>query len=686
MAEEISINNVIESAKKYLPSLDEARIRNAFEFAQRAHSGQMRKDGITPYIMHPLLTAYILTDYRVDEDTLISALLHDVPEDTDYSIKDVERAFGKTVAFLVEGITKLSKVHYRHDMLERQIESLKKLFIHTASDPRIILIKLADRLHNMRTIAAIQNDAKRTRIARETLEIYIPIANLIGIWGIKHQLEDLCFQALSPNEFEMVDNLVQSYAPKKLNLVKKTIKDVKKILEKNGVPFVDIQGRYKTHYSIYRKMLLSDKSFNQIFDIVGVRIILEDTGLCYRALGVLHQQFTPKAGRLKDFIALPKSNGYRSIHTTVFGVEGAVTEFQIRTKDMHFENEYGIAAHYFYREAQDKKRKEIKRHLQKKYDWVQKILDLQRTSSDNRKFMRHLKLDIFSDRIFVFTPKGDVIDLPQGSTVIDFAYHIHSDIGMLAIGASVNGNEVSLTRKLKSNDVVDVITSEESEGPQLEWLNIVQTNLARARIKEFLKEQDRTTLLQEAENLLDAELKSVGFDGVDGITQAQRLALTEHFQKDTWEDLLQDVGKGNLRSHEIIHTLFSEEDLLGEIMDPISLAAYKRSKRAGIREFSPKKVHRINMLIEVEERVGALGEICNEIANLGINIIEAHFSTQHTAALTKIDFLMEIEDFEQYERAVYAIKKIPGVINVAKTHNVKSTASSSADSHKEHVQ
>jgi guanosine-3',5'-bis(diphosphate) 3'-pyrophosphohydrolase len=686
MAEETSINDVIESAKKYLPSLDEARIVRAFEFAQKAHSGQMRKDGMTPYIMHPLETAYILTDYRVDEDTLISALLHDVPEDTDYSIGDVERAFGKTVAFLVEGITKLAKVHYRHDMLERQIESLKKLFIHTASDPRIILMKLADRLHNMRTIQAIQSPEKQTRIARETLEIYIPIANLIGVWNIKHQLEDLCFKTLSPNEFQMVDNLVQSYAPKQSDLIKKTIKEVKRILDQNNIPSLDIQGRYKTHYSIYRKMLLSDKSFNQIFDIVGIRIILEDVGLCYRALGVLHQQFTPKAGRLKDFIALPKSNGYKSIHTTVFGFEGAVTEFQIRTKDMHFESEYGIAAHYFYREAQDSKRKEIKRHLQKKYDWVQKILDLQRASSDNSKFMRHLKLDIFSDRIFVFTPKGDVIDLPQGSTVIDFAYHIHSDVGMLAIGAKINGHEVSLTRKLRSNDVVEVMTSEESEGPQLEWLNIVQTNLARARIKEFLKERDRTTLLQEAENLLDAELKSIGVNGVDAITQIQRLALTEHFGKETWEDLLQDVGEGNLRSHEVINILFSEEDLLGEIMDPVSLAAYKRSKRAGIKEFSPKKVHQIHMLVEAEERVGALGEICSEIANLGINIIEANFSTETGTPLTKLHFLLEIEDFEQYERAVYAIKKIHGVINVTKTHNGKSTEPNSTDSHKKHVQ
>ena len=654
-----------------MPNLDVARIQRAFEFAAKAHSGQMRKDGETPYIMHPLKTAEILTGLRVDEDTLIAGLLHDVPEDTDFSVKDVEKEFGKTVAFLVDGITKLSKVHFRHDMLERQIESLKKLFIHSARDPRIILIKLADRLHNMSTIDCIDRPEKRMRIARETLEIFVPIANLLGIWDLKHKLEDLCFRTLSRDDYQMIDDFVQRSAEKKAAMVRKTIKEIERSLKRQGIEHLEVQGRYKTHYGIFRKMLHSGKSFAEIFDLIGIRIIVNDIGDCYQALGVMHQHFTPKIGRLKDYIALPKSNGYQSIHTTVFGVDGAVTELQVRTMDMHLENEYGIAAHYFYRENQDKKRKQVKKHLQKKYEWVHKILDLQRSVRDNENFMRHLKLDIFSDRIFLFTPRGDVIDLPQGSTAIDFAYHIHSDIGMLAVGVKINGAPASLTTKLHNNDVVDVETSEESPGPQAEWLNIVQTNLARTRIREYLKEKDKTTLINEAEHMLDEKLKSFGFDGLAHLSKLQRVMLMEHFSCETWEKLLTEIGSGNINVRDVIKLLYSEQELLGEEFEPICAQAYERSTRHRIKELIPKKVRNVTLLLRTEDRVGILSDLCSELANVNVNILEVvsnHDPDHHETFLVK--FSLEIEDFEQYEKVLYSMKKVSGVVDVTHVHKV----------------
>lgn len=662
------IQAVLDLTKKYLPHVNEKRLAHAYGFAKNAHEGQVRKDG-SPYITHPVKAAEILTQLHVDEDTLVACLLHDVPEDTAFTLNDIEKQFGEKVKFLVDGITKLSKVHYRNDMEERQIESLKKLFIHSARDPRIILIKLADRLHNMQTIDAIPNPLKRERIARETLEVFVPIANLLGIWEIKNQLEDHCFRVLCPKEYEEIDTMIKASMYKKTDLLKKTTVNVKRLLHSKKIKKFNIEGRQKNIYSIYKKMLRSGKSFHEIYDLLGIRILVNDVGTCYQVLGILHQNFTPKIGRLKDYIAIPKSNGYQSLHTTVFGFKGVITEFQIRTYDMHLENEYGIAAHYFYTEAGQKKQAQMKKRVAKKYQWVKQILDIQRSVQSNKKFMEHLKLDIFEDRIFVFTPKGDVIDLPLGSNAIDFAYQIHSDVGMLAVSAEINGVLVPLGTPLKNGDTVRIVTSEESEGPEVDWLEGVHTSLARTRIREFLKERDRTIVMGQAEELLNQKLQVLGLPGTEGLSNVQKIMALEHFEIDAWEDLLYEMGNGSINVHDIIHALYTEKELFGEGRLPVDVTAYERLPRRKLRSQAPEKVHQVSIIIEAHNRIGLLRDLCNELATIGINIVVVQSLPRFQAKVARIGFVLEILDFPQYEVSMNAIGKVEGVFKITRLQN-----------------
>ncbi|MBT5824237.1 bifunctional (p)ppGpp synthetase/guanosine-3',5'-bis(diphosphate) 3'-pyrophosphohydrolase [Candidatus Peregrinibacteria bacterium] len=640
------ISQLIASAREYLPDLNKERLVSAFDFARKAHSGQLRKDG-AEYIIHPVKAAEILTTFQVDEDSLIACLLHDVPEDTEHTIEEIESLFGENVAFLVNGITKLSKVHYRDMMEARQIESLKKLFIHCAEDPRVILIKLADRMHNMSTIDALPPE-KRNRIARETLEIYVPIANMLGIWELKNSLEDYCFKVLEPKHYAKIDALVLKSEVEQRMLVKRSISATEELLNKAKVGFVRVEGRRKNHYGIYKKMKMSRNSFHDIYDLVGLRIILDDISTCYQILGILHQNFLPKLGRLKDYIALPKSNGYQSLHTTVFGLDGKITEFQIRTGDMHIENEYGIAAHYFYREAQMTKQKNIKKKLSKKYEWVKQILDLQKDVRSNKRFMRNLKLDIFKDRIFVFTPNGDVVDLPQGAVVIDFAYHIHSDVGMLAEFANINGQKKSLFSKLHNGDVIHVKTSESAEGPQIKWLNAVQTNLARTRIREFLREKDKHELLIAGENLFDKELKYYDIQGAKSLTKDQKMMLLEHFEVDDWENFLVAVGHGEIDIPSIVFALFADR--------------YNTNRSRG--EDRLPGDDELALCIHVRDRVGLLGDIGVLVAELDINMLEMHTYPVEHSGEHKIKICIRFGNLEQYIKLLRSLNCMPEVIAV----------------------
>ncbi len=472
----MDIEQLIAQVVKTDPHADSSLLRRAYDFAAAAHGDQKRKGG-EPYIQHPLHTAFILAQVRADLPTIAAGLLHDVPEDTERTLEDVEKEFGPEIARLVEGITKLSKIKYRG--IARYRESLRKMFLAMAEDLRVILIKFADRLHNLRTLDALPEE-KRRRIAQETIEIYVPIAGLLGIWSLKWQMEDICFKHLYPDDYE---KLVYRYEIEKKSELNQYIEQVKTIISEKlaaeGVQH-EINGRFKNLYSIWRKMQAKDRPFNEIYDVFALRIIVPTVADCYKALGVVHAVWRPNYGRFKDYIAVPKPNGYRSVHTTVFGPGGQPTEFQILTKDMQEEALYGISAHWSYKRTREGEEPKMPK-------WVQEILEIQRDATSSRDFIKEMKFHIFQDRIFVFTPKGDVHDLPKGSTPVDFAYAVHSDVGNTCVSTRINNRHAKLDDTIKNGDVVEIITDSHRSGPNYDWLEFVKTRRARAKIKQYAK-------------------------------------------------------------------------------------------------------------------------------------------------------------------------------------------------------
>jgi len=472
----VTIQQIIDQVKKNDPQADTALIKLAYEFAESAHRGQKRKSG-EPYIQHPMQTALTLAKIRAENDMIIAALLHDVPEDTGQDMKEIEKQFGKQVAGMVEGITKVSKIKYRG--IERHTESLKKMFIAMAADVRVVLIRFADRMHNLETLDALP-ERKRQRIARETMEVYIPIASLLGIWFFKYTMEDLCFKYLYPEEYKKLEYRYQiEQKVENTQFIEKTKKIIVPKLKEEGITF-EIQGRFKSLYSIFQKMQKKERKFSEIYDVFALRIIVENIADCYKTIGVIHSLWKPKPNRFKDYIAVPKPNGYQALHTTVFGPNGKITEFQVATRKMYDESLYGIAAHWYY------KNKKIT--LEKQPKWVRDIMDLMRQTVTSQEFVSTAKIDVFQDRIFTFTPKGDVIDLPDGSTPVDFAYAVHTDIGNQCVGVMINEKIAPLNTKLKSGDTVEIITEKNRLRPGKDWLKFVKTQRARNKIKASLKE------------------------------------------------------------------------------------------------------------------------------------------------------------------------------------------------------
>ena len=549
------LEKLIIEIKAYMPRFNEKSFLRAFSFAEKAHRGQLRKDGVTPYIVHPVETVRSLVHLHADEDILISAILHDVPEDTKHEIHEVKQKFGPKVAFLVDAITKLSKVHYLHNMPERQVESLKKLFLHSAKDPRVILIKLADRLHNMKTLSSIKDPEKKLRIARETLEIYVPIANLLGIQDLKSQLEDYCFKYLFPTEYRKLKAKLENTGEKHKEGIKDFIKIVKKGLKKNSLK-AEVYGRKKGLYSIYKKICSQGKTIDDIDDRVGVRVITDTVAQCYQLLGVIHDKFTPKMGRFKDYIANPKVNGYQSLHTSVFGSDGVVTEVQIRTHDMDTEAGYGIASHFFYKKP-TKANKNKNLIKDKRSSWVNKILEMEKVLKSSDDFMENLKLDIFQDRIFVFTPKGATIDLPRKATAIDFSYAIHTEVGNHAAKAEINGEMKPITSQLKTGDVVNIITLKKI-SPAASWLPFAKTNFAKNKICLYLKKISKVKKLKEGYKILQKELDIARLGTYTSLNLKKiRNSLASVFGKnfDNWDDIFVAVGEGSIRAIDVLTAL-----------------------------------------------------------------------------------------------------------------------------------
>ncbi|OGY96276.1 MAG: hypothetical protein A2543_01520 [Candidatus Komeilibacteria bacterium RIFOXYD2_FULL_37_8] len=454
-------------------------IVKAFHFASEAHKGQKRRTG-EDYIYHAIATAYNLAQMKMDIASIAAGLLHDVPEDTDFTFEDLKSNFGSEIHNLVKGVTKLGTLKYRG--MERYAENLRKMFLAMSQDLRVIIIKLADRIHNMETLDGVRPE-KRLRIAQETLEIYAPLANRLGMFRIKNQLEDLAFPYVYPEEYKWTMSLIADRLKSEAKYIEEIKKLTQKELTKHNIEINSIRGRVKGIYSLYKKLLRKGKDVNKIYDLIALRIVLKEVADCYSAMGILHKKWTPLKGRVKDYIAQPKPNGYKSLHTSVFTDFSKIVEIQIRTVEMDEEAEYGVAAHSKYKEVGmlGKGKKQLK--------WLDHLMEIQKTITDNTEFIKHIKNDLFLDQIFVFTPKGDVVELPENATPLDFAYYIHSDIGSKCVGAKINNQMTSLETKLKSGDGVEIITDKNRKQPNADWLHMVATNMAKNKIRSQLNKK-----------------------------------------------------------------------------------------------------------------------------------------------------------------------------------------------------
>lgn len=553
---EVLYQDLINEIKKYHPSSDLSEIEKAYKVASAAHEGQKRKSG-EPYIIHPLCVAIILAELELDKETIIAGLLHDVVEDTVMSSEDVAKEFGAEVALLVDGVTKLTQLNYQHDKIEVQAENLRKMFLAMAKDIRVIMIKLADRLHNMRTMQ-YQSPAKQIEKSRETMEIYAPIAHRLGISKIKVELDDLSMKYLMPDVYNDLVEQVNLNRPGREAFIKSIIKEVGMHISNAGIE-AEIDGRVKHFFSIYRKMVNQNKTLDQIYDIFAVRIKVDTVKDCYAALGVIHEMYKPIPGRFKDYIAMPKPNMYQSLHTTLIASNGQPFEVQIRTYEMHRTAEYGIAAHWKYKEG---KNGTDNANEEAKLSWLRQMLEWQTEMSDNKEFLSSIKsdLNLFSDNIYCFTPKGDVKNLPAGSCPVDFAYSIHSAVGNKMVGARVNGKLVTIDYELKNGDRVEIITSQNSKGPSRDWLNIVKSTQARNKINQWFKQELKEDNILKGKELIANYCKAKGIVLSDiNKPENQEKTLNKYGFKD-WNSLLASVGHGGLKEGQVVNKLVEENE------------------------------------------------------------------------------------------------------------------------------
>jgi len=573
---------------RYHPSADLTMIEKAYKLASEAHKDQKRKSG-EPYIIHPICVAIILADLELDKETIAAGLLHDVVEDTEYTNEDIRREFGDEVELLVDGVTKLGQIDYSTDKIEVQAENLRKMFLAMAKDIRVILIKLADRLHNMRTLQYMRPE-KQIEKSRETMEIFSPIAQRLGISRVKTEMDDLALKYLKPEVYESLVKQVDARKTQRQDFVDGIVHEVREKVGEAGIE-AEVRGRVKHFFSIYKKMVNQDKTIDQIYDLFAVRIIVDSLQDCYASLGIIHDMYKPVPGRFKDYIAMPKPNMYQSLHTTVIGPDGTPFEIQIRTWEMHRTAEYGIAAHWKYKEKQYG-HAVTGNEEEEKLAWLREILEWQQDLSDNHEFLSLLKsdLDLFAENVYCFTPAGDVKSLPAGSCAIDFAYSIHSAVGNRMVGARINGKMVPIETELKNGDRIEIITSQNSRGPSLDWLKVVKSTQAKNKINQWFRKQLKPDNIEHGRDLVGAQIRARGYTAPDLMKPEYMEAVMKKYGFRDWDSVLAAVGHGGLKEGQVVNKMIDlyEDDRRKKVTDEEILAAKSSSAKLPIANIDGK--------------------------------------------------------------------------------------------------
>jgi GTP pyrophosphokinase len=569
---ETKFRHVRDAVAKHYPQADLDPLRQAFELAEIAHHSQLRVTG-EPYITHPLAAAQILADIGLDPVAVTAAILHDVPEDSDFTLADLEERFGAEVAQLVDGVTKLSKFS-THSHEQQQAENIRKMFLAMADDIRVVLIKLGDRLHNMRTLYALPSD-KQARIARQTLEIYAPLAERLGIWSVKWELEDLAFKTLEPEAYRELARVLDTRRKSREAFIRRSIEVLRPELQAAGI-VAELSGRPKHLYSIWKKMQRKSADIGEIYDVYAIRVLVDEVKDCYAALGVVHSMWHPIPGQFDDYIAVPKPNLYQSLHTAVIAIDGQPLEIQIRTHAMHAVSEVGIAAHWRYKEGS-----RADREYDAKLAWLRQVMDWQHDVSDATEFVEGVKLDVFQDQVFVFTPKGEVKDLPAGATPLDFAYRIHTDIGHRCIGAKINNRLVPLDYRLKNGDIVEIVTTKGEHGPSRDWMNLVRTNHAREKIRQWFKRQERDENITHGRESLERELRRLARTSLGAVGQERILDVARLYKFDNLDDFYAAVGYGAVGTQQVVSKLGVVDD--AQLALPPTAPPPNQSVQGGVR-------------------------------------------------------------------------------------------------------
>ena len=550
----VTIEDIIEKQKNNYPNADINLIRKAYEFANKHHGNQCRKSG-EPYMIHPLNVAYILAGLELDDETLCAALLHDVVEDTPVTHEDLIREFGNAIAEMVAGVTKLGTLRYT-TLEEQQVENYRKMFLAMGKDIRVILIKLADRLHNMRTLKYLTRD-RQIANAQETQDLYAPLANRLGIYSLKWELEDLSFKYLHPEEYHEIVTGLDRKREERLKFIEKIQEDLDTEIKDQGIK-AEVTGRAKHLYSIYRKMQRDNKTLDQIYDLFALRILVDSVKDCYAVLGIVHEMYTPMPGRFKDYIAVPKKNMYQSIHTTLLGPKGTPFEVQVRTWDMHRTAEFGIAAHWAYKEASNKGKKQALIVTEDKLAWLRETLEWQKNTENPDEFLNTLKTELFEDEVYIFTPKGMIKVLPKGATPIDFAYSVHEQVGHKMVGCKINSKIMPIITQLRNGDIVEILTSEQSKGPSRDWLKFVKSSSAKTRINQWFKRAQRAENIEKGKDAIEREVKKIGIKYSELVRPEWLQLAVDRYKFQAIDDLYASIGFGGISVNKLMARLLDE--------------------------------------------------------------------------------------------------------------------------------